>query len=140
MSKKKEKTAYEIPKWCGMPILDHEDGMGGCLGISYGYVKKEGEKYCKGCHCHFYKKEVEMLKPRINDIIRIDANHPAVIRSAEQLKTAKYAFQEAAEMLRTTGDIFWESVFETFPELKGFKLSFDHIKNELKVDSRKKED
>lgn len=45
---------YKIPSWCGMPKDYHEDGVGGCWGISYGYVEKKGENCCKNCG---YRKE-----------------------------------------------------------------------------------
>ena len=39
----------EIPKWCGLSPSAHNDGLGGCWGISYGFVRKEGEAYCANC-------------------------------------------------------------------------------------------
>lgn len=40
---------YVIPRWCTMAVIEHCDGVGGCWGISGGYVKQEGEDYCKAC-------------------------------------------------------------------------------------------
>lgn len=77
-----------------------------------------------------------MLKPKINDVIKLDKEkHQAVISSAEKLKTAKCAFHESADMMRKTDETFWKNVFITFPELKGFEVSFNHNKNELKITS-----
>ena len=45
----------EIAKWCGMPLGEHLDGVGGCCGISGGGVAEFGEKYCKTCE--YYKKK-----------------------------------------------------------------------------------
>lgn len=39
---------YKIPLWCYMHPDEHLCA-GGCWGISYGNVEKEGEKYCKSC-------------------------------------------------------------------------------------------
>lgn len=52
------KADYLIPSWCMMHPDEHDDGMGGCWGISYGYVKKEGESYCS--NCEYYKKEIAL--------------------------------------------------------------------------------
>ena len=46
-------TGYPVPPpWCQMHPLDHYDGMGGCWGISHGFVRKRGEDYCR--ECEFY--------------------------------------------------------------------------------------
>lgn len=42
----------EVPVWCHMHPNDHQDGIGGCWGISYGYVAAEGEQYCKKCELY----------------------------------------------------------------------------------------
>lgn len=41
-----------IPSWCRMPLPDHEDGLGGCWGISSGQQPAQGERYCVGCDFH----------------------------------------------------------------------------------------
>lgn len=57
MDRPHEKKFYTIPYWCGMHKDDHFDGMGGCWGISYGYVFREGRDYCK-C-CDLYKANIK---------------------------------------------------------------------------------
>lgn len=57
---------YVIPKWCQMLPSDHNDGMGGCWGISYGYVAKDGANWCK--NCEFANKEyIDTELKRLND-------------------------------------------------------------------------
>lgn len=56
---------YEIPSWCKMPLGHHHDGIGGCWGISYGYVAREGEKYCQNCEYYRQVKEATNEKKRI---------------------------------------------------------------------------
>ena len=46
---KLKRLDYEIPSWCRMSLESHADGIGGCWGISYGYVREKGEAYCKKC-------------------------------------------------------------------------------------------
>ena len=46
-----------VPAWCGMPTKDHQDGLGGCWGISQGKVASDGEEWCKGCE--FYQPPPE---------------------------------------------------------------------------------
>lgn len=53
--RKLRKLNYEIPVWCRMNLEAHADGMGGCWGISGGFIKEMGEKYCKGCE--YYRRE-----------------------------------------------------------------------------------
>ena len=48
-----EDIGYKIPAWCNMHILQHYDGVGGCWGINYAYVEKQGEEYCRSCE--YYK-------------------------------------------------------------------------------------
>ena len=50
-------TEYIVPDWCRMPLGYHNDGMGGCWGISYGYVVTKGENYCK--HCEYYEPNLK---------------------------------------------------------------------------------
>lgn len=65
---------YIIPSWCQMSILDHDDGMGGCWGISGGRVKEHGEKYCGPCEFHKNKlysppqEDVTMKKKNIHAV------------------------------------------------------------------------
>lgn len=40
---------YKIPAWCRLPLAEHYDGLGGCWGIRYGYVREQGETYCQAC-------------------------------------------------------------------------------------------
>lgn len=49
-----ENKKYKIPNWCTMSPEEHFDGVGGCWGIQYGHVEKEGVSYCN--QCPFYKK------------------------------------------------------------------------------------
>lgn len=44
--------ATEIPNWCKMSIDEHQDGAGGCWGISYGEVARKGEDHCENCEYH----------------------------------------------------------------------------------------
>ena len=53
MNRPYHKKFYTIPYWCGMHMIHHFDGMGGCWGISYGLVFEKGREYCK--QCDFYK-------------------------------------------------------------------------------------
>ena len=48
---------YEIPRWCRMSFESHADGIDGCWGITYEYVKEKGEDYCK--NCEYYKENRE---------------------------------------------------------------------------------
>jgi hypothetical protein len=50
---------YCIPYWCGMHPMDHFQ-VGGCWGISYGRVNKEGRDYCRGCG--LYRRNLERIK------------------------------------------------------------------------------
>ncbi len=52
---------YVIPAWCKMPKSYHHDGMGGCWGISRGFVEKEGEAYCLGkvVICEYWKEVIK---------------------------------------------------------------------------------
>ena len=43
-----------VPKWCQLPPSEHQDGIGGCWGISHGLVEAKGEPYC--VDCEFYAK------------------------------------------------------------------------------------
>jgi len=53
MSTEPQKPAgYQIPAWCHLPLADHYDGVGGCWGISHGFVKEQGETYCLPCEYH----------------------------------------------------------------------------------------
>lgn len=52
MSKNIDEIKYLVPAWCKMPKAYHNDGIGGCWGISHGFVKREGESYCKECEYH----------------------------------------------------------------------------------------
>jgi hypothetical protein len=45
---------YEIPKWCNAPLINHNDGMGGCWGISSGYLRDSGNEWCESCE--YFKK------------------------------------------------------------------------------------
>ena len=54
---REKQVKYTIPKWCKMPKGYHNDGMGGCWGISYGYISREGEAYCK--NCEFYREVIK---------------------------------------------------------------------------------
>ena len=56
----KEPIKYKIPEWCQMPMGYHNDGIGGCWSISFGYVTKEGEECCKDCE--FYRGEKKKEK------------------------------------------------------------------------------
>ena len=38
-----------IPTWCRMSQSSHQDGLGGCWGISQGMVAEQGEEWCKPC-------------------------------------------------------------------------------------------
>jgi len=40
---------YIIPEWCRLSPLEHNDGMGGCWGISGKHVEEKGKEYCKNC-------------------------------------------------------------------------------------------
>ena len=58
----KEKDYYSypypldiVPKWCQLPPSVHQDGMGGCWSISYGFVESKGEDCCK--KCEYYKEQ-----------------------------------------------------------------------------------
>ena len=46
---------YKIQRWCGLSPPEHI-GAGGCWGISYGLVEKEGENYCSKGPCEYYKR------------------------------------------------------------------------------------
>ena len=61
----KEYEEYVIPEWCQMPSAYHNDGMGGCWGISYGDVAKEEKGWCYGHGdiCEFAKREGEQMNP-----------------------------------------------------------------------------
>jgi len=52
-------TGYKIPEWCRMSPREHADGMGGCWGILFGHVEKEGESYCQECEFHKAEAMVE---------------------------------------------------------------------------------
>ena len=54
------KKFYTVPYWCGMHKDDHFDGMGGCWGISSGFVFEKGRDYCK-C-CDLYKTTLDRTK------------------------------------------------------------------------------
>jgi len=43
---------YKIPEWCSLSIKSHFDGVGGCWGISEGYIIRKGENYCIQCEYH----------------------------------------------------------------------------------------
>lgn len=45
--KKGIEEGYTIPEWCGLPLNDHFDGIGGCWTISSGKVTNVDG--CKGC-------------------------------------------------------------------------------------------
>lgn len=38
-----------VPEWCRLPPEEHQDGVGGCWGISHGFVQARGLAYCSGC-------------------------------------------------------------------------------------------
>ena len=47
--KKGIEEGYTIPEWCGLPLNDHFDGIGGCWSISSGRITNiDG---CKDCDC-----------------------------------------------------------------------------------------
>jgi len=47
----KNYTLDQVPNWCYMSPEEHAC-LGGCWGISYGNVAREGESYCKGCELY----------------------------------------------------------------------------------------
>ena len=51
---------YIPPQWCNMSPPDHNDGMGGCWGVSGGFVYKNGEDYCKSCE--FYNEKLSLTE------------------------------------------------------------------------------
>jgi len=56
----------QVPSWCLMSPVDHQDNLGGCWGISHGLVAKEGREYCKGCGYYMSAEtELERLKEAI---------------------------------------------------------------------------
>ena len=52
IEKKSKKMNYKIPEWCSLSIKSHFDGVGGCWGISEGYIIRKGENYCIQCEYH----------------------------------------------------------------------------------------
>lgn len=56
-------NSYTVPRWCRLPIPDHFDGMGGCWGVSFGRVGREGRDYCK-C-CPFYSHIADRIDPYV---------------------------------------------------------------------------
>lgn len=42
----------EVPAWCYLNPIEHQDGLGGCWGISHGEVARLGEEHCKKCEYH----------------------------------------------------------------------------------------
>jgi len=44
---------YIIPTWCSMPKESHHDNIGGCWGITYGLVARNGNSYC--IDCEYYR-------------------------------------------------------------------------------------
>ena len=42
-------TLYVIPAWCELPLSDHNDGLGGCWGISTGLVEQTAGRHCDDC-------------------------------------------------------------------------------------------
>lgn len=57
MKKNISEIKYKIPDWCYMDKDSHEDGVGGCWGISYGYVETEKENCCK--NYMYYKGKIK---------------------------------------------------------------------------------
>lgn len=57
-----EKNSYTVPRWCGMSIDDHFDGMGGCWGVSHGLVQQQGRDYCR--LCSFYRRTLKQAGTR----------------------------------------------------------------------------
>lgn len=47
----------QVPAWCRMPTREHEHHLGGCWGISNGFVREKGEGYCRSCEYHAEKAE-----------------------------------------------------------------------------------
>ncbi len=41
--------SLDVPEWCRLPPNEHNDNMGGCWGISHGFVEKLGKDYCRTC-------------------------------------------------------------------------------------------
>lgn len=41
----------QVPSWCYMHPNEHQ-ACGGCWGISYGNVARDGEKHCLTCEYH----------------------------------------------------------------------------------------
>jgi len=40
---------YITPRWCGLSYEEHYDGVGGCWGVSHGFVEKDGFCHCWKC-------------------------------------------------------------------------------------------
>ena len=57
----RHKSFYSVPRWCRMHPMEHFDGMGGCWGIHYGLVDRDGRDYCK--RCAFYRRNAERVDP-----------------------------------------------------------------------------
>lgn len=38
-----------VPPWCQLHPECHQDGVGGCWGITFGYVDRKGKEYCDNC-------------------------------------------------------------------------------------------
>jgi len=78
------KAEYKIPCWCRMPLGYHNDGIGGCWGISYGYVEEHGEAYCQNCAYHVLSIVVDeklRLSEELRELLR---RYAKIIESMEK--------------------------------------------------------
>lgn len=88
---------YVVPNWCKMPSGYHNDGIGGCWGISYGYIADEGEDYCKTCE-YYTSSELEAARVAAGAAVGATAG-----------ATAKNAARVAAWTAATRAEIEWQS-------------------------------